>query len=157
MKMPDAILRTVNLPRYDATLTLERSAMYHKKPYVIMGELHGVRYPERYCASDQEAHEYLDQVEAEYRDGNSGSKPKKKSKKSIARAGMKRLRGYLKASYDELAILDYLSRGMSYPRIARETRTSRDDVARKVIDICNKVKAPSIEALKNGYIEWVEG
>ena len=62
------ILRTVNLPRYDATLTLERSAMYHKKPYVIMGELHGVRYPERYCASDQEAHDYLDWVEAEYRE-----------------------------------------------------------------------------------------
>lgn len=68
MKMPDAILRTVNLPRYDATLTLERSAMYPKTPYVIMGELHGVRYPERYCASDQEAHEYLDRVEAEYRE-----------------------------------------------------------------------------------------
>ena len=60
--------RSLYLPRYDATLTLERSAMYHKKPYVIMGELHGVRYPERYCASDQEAHEYLDRVEAEYRE-----------------------------------------------------------------------------------------
>lgn len=64
MKMPDAILRTVNLPRYDASLTLEHSAMYHKKPYVIMGTLHGVKYPERFCASEQEAHEYLDRVEA---------------------------------------------------------------------------------------------
>ena len=62
------ILRTVNLPCHDAALTLERSAMYHKTPYVIMGELHGVRYPERYCASEQEAHEYLDRVEAEYRE-----------------------------------------------------------------------------------------
>ena len=68
MKMPDAILRTVNLPRYDATLTLERSAMYPKTPYVIMGTLHGVRYPERYCSSEQEAHDYLDWVEAEYRE-----------------------------------------------------------------------------------------
>lgn len=68
MKMPDAILRTVNLPRYDAVLMLEHSTMYHKKPYVIMGELHGVRYPERFCASEQEAHEYLDRVEAEYRE-----------------------------------------------------------------------------------------
>ena len=68
MKMPDAILRTVNLPRYDAALTLERSAMYHKKPYVIMGELHGARYPERFCASEQEANDYLDWVETEYRE-----------------------------------------------------------------------------------------
>ena len=60
-------IRSLYLPRYDASLTLEHSTMYHKKPYVIMGELHGVRYPERYCASDQEAHEYLDRVEAEYR------------------------------------------------------------------------------------------
>lgn len=64
----DAILRTVNLPRYDAVLMLEHSTMYHKKPYVIMGTLHGVRYPERFCASEQEAHEYLDRVEAEYRE-----------------------------------------------------------------------------------------
>ena len=63
------ILRTVNLPRYDATLTLERSAMYPKTPYVIMGTLHGVRYPERYCASDQEAHEYLDRIRASYEAG----------------------------------------------------------------------------------------
>lgn len=62
------LIRSLYLPRYDATLTLERSAMYHKMPYVIMGTLHGVRYPERYCASDQEAHEYLDRVEAEYRE-----------------------------------------------------------------------------------------
>ena len=62
----DAILRTVNLPRYDASLTLERSAMYHKKPYVIIGELHGVRYPERFCASEQEAHEYLERVKQTY-------------------------------------------------------------------------------------------
>lgn len=61
-------LRRVRLPRYDDTLTLERSAMYHKTPYVIMGELHGVKYPERFCASEQEAHEYLDRVEAEYRE-----------------------------------------------------------------------------------------
>lgn len=66
MKMPDAILRTVNLPRYDATLTLERSAMYHKKPFVIMGELHGVRYPERYCSSEQEALEYINRVRDTY-------------------------------------------------------------------------------------------
>ena len=69
MKMPSAILRTVNLPRYDARLTLERSSMYHKKPYVIMGELHEVRYPERYCASEQEAHEYLDWIRASYEEG----------------------------------------------------------------------------------------
>ena len=78
------------------------------------------------------------------------------TKRKLTRSGVS-LSGYVRASYDELAILDYLSRGMSYPKIARETRTNRDDVARKVIDICNKVKAPSIEALKNGYIEWVEG
>ena len=61
-----AILRTVNLPRYDAALTLERSAMYHKTPYVIMGELHGVKYPERFCSTEQEAREYLERVKQTY-------------------------------------------------------------------------------------------
>ena len=61
-----AILRTVNLPRYDATLTLERSAMYHKMPYVIMGTLHGVKYPERFCSTEQEAREYLERVKQTY-------------------------------------------------------------------------------------------
>ena len=61
-----AILRTVNLPRYDASLTLERSAMYHKKPYVIMGTLHGVKYPERFCSTEQEAREYLERVKQTY-------------------------------------------------------------------------------------------
>ena len=62
------ILRTVNLPRYDATLTLARSEMYPRTPYMITGTWHGLRYPERFCASEQEAHEYLDRVEAEYRE-----------------------------------------------------------------------------------------
>ena len=60
------ILRTVNLPRYDASLTLERSAMYHKTPFVIMGTLHGVRYPERFCSTEQEAREYLERVKQTY-------------------------------------------------------------------------------------------
>lgn len=68
MKMPSAILRTVNLPRYAATLTLERSAMYPRTPYMITGAWHGLRYPYRFCASAQEAHDYLDWVEAEYRE-----------------------------------------------------------------------------------------
>lgn len=66
--MTERRIRRLELPRYDASLTLERSAMYHKTPFVIMGELHGVRYPERFCSSEQEAHEYLDRVEAEYRE-----------------------------------------------------------------------------------------
>ena len=66
MKMPDPILRTLHLPRYDAALTLERSAMYHKTPYVIMGELHGVKYPERFCSTEQEAREYLERVKQTY-------------------------------------------------------------------------------------------
>lgn len=60
------ILRTVNLPRYDASLTLERSAMYPKTPFVIMGTLHSVKYPERFCSTEQEAREYLERVKQTY-------------------------------------------------------------------------------------------
>ena len=78
------------------------------------------------------------------------------TKRKLTRSGVS-LSGYVRASYDELAILDYLSRGMSYPRIARETRTSRDDIAKSVIAMCNKVGAPNPKALVSGYVAWVEG
>lgn len=65
--MPDTEpIRRLDLPRYDASLTLERSEMYPKTPYVIMGELHGVRYPERFCSTEQEAQNYLDQIRRLY-------------------------------------------------------------------------------------------
>ena len=65
--MTDAgILRTLHLPNYDATLTIEPSTAFSRYPYAVMGELHGVRYPERFCANAQEAHEYLNQIELEY-------------------------------------------------------------------------------------------
>lgn len=59
-------IRCLDLPRYDASLTLEHSAMYHKTPFVIMGELHGVKYPERFCSTEQEAREYLERVKQTY-------------------------------------------------------------------------------------------
>lgn len=64
--MTERRIRRLELPRYDASLTLERSAMYHKTPYVIMGELHGVKYPERFCSTEQEAREYLERVKQTY-------------------------------------------------------------------------------------------
>ena len=64
--MTERRIRRLELPRYDASLTLERSAMYHKTPFVIMGELHGVKYPERFCSTEQEAREYLERVKQTY-------------------------------------------------------------------------------------------
>lgn len=58
-------LRRVHLPRYDDTLTLERSSMFSKYPYVVMGELHGVRYPARFFRTVEEADKFLDWVEEE--------------------------------------------------------------------------------------------
>lgn len=66
-------------------------------------------------------------------------------------------RSYAKVTYSEFAILDYLSQGLTYPQIARETNTSREDIARSVIAMCNKVGAPSPKALVSGYVAWVEG
>lgn len=60
-----APLRRVRLPRYDDTLTLERSAMFSKYPFVVMGELHGVRYPARFFRTREEADRFLDWVEEE--------------------------------------------------------------------------------------------
>ena len=64
--MTERRIRRLELPRYDASLTLEHSAMYHKTPFVIMGELHGVKYPERFCSTEQEAREYLERVKQTY-------------------------------------------------------------------------------------------
>lgn len=79
------------------------------------------------------------------------------TRKKIPKNGMKTLRGYTKTSYREQAILDYLSQGLTYPQIARETNTRREDVAKSVIAMCNKVGGPNPKALVSGYIAWVEG
>ena len=64
---------------------------------------------------------------------------------------------YEKADYRDQTILDYLSQKMTYPQIAREMNTSRDDIAKSVIAMCNKVGAPNPKALVSGYVAWVEG
>lgn len=59
-------LRTLNLTLYAATLTIEPSTAFSHYPYAVMGLYRGVRYPERFCATEQEAHEYLDRVRDAY-------------------------------------------------------------------------------------------
>ena len=62
------ILRTVNLPRSEPTLTLERSAMYPRTPYLKTGTWHRRRYSRQCCASAQEAEDTLDCVASAFRE-----------------------------------------------------------------------------------------
>ncbi|WP_143330624.1 hypothetical protein [Cloacibacillus sp. An23] len=54
---------TLELPRYDDRLTVERSEMFPKTPFVIMGELHGVRYPEGFYKTEQDTRNGLTKLD----------------------------------------------------------------------------------------------
>lgn len=62
--MPDP-LRTVALPAYDRTLTLEPSKMFYKYPYAVMEQREDLKYFNKFFRTKQQANEYLDQIETE--------------------------------------------------------------------------------------------
>lgn len=62
--MPDPI-RTVELPMFGRTLTLEPSKMFNKYPYAVMEQREDLKYFNKFFRTKQQANEYLDQIETE--------------------------------------------------------------------------------------------
>ena len=62
--MPDP-LRTVELSMFGRTLTLEPNEMFAHYHYVVMEQQEDLKYFVKFFQTEQEAHEYLDQIETE--------------------------------------------------------------------------------------------
>lgn len=62
--MPDPI-RTVELPMFRRTLTLEPNKMFDHYHYVVMEQQEDLKYFVKFFQTEQQAHEYLDRIETE--------------------------------------------------------------------------------------------
>lgn len=62
--MPDPI-RTIELPMFRRTLTLEPSEIFDHYHYAVMEQHEDIRYFTKFFQTETEAHEYLDRIETE--------------------------------------------------------------------------------------------
>jgi hypothetical protein len=62
--MPDPI-RTVELPMFRRTLTLEPNKMFANHHYAVMEQQEDLKYFVKFFQTETEAHEYLDRIETE--------------------------------------------------------------------------------------------